>query len=733
MKRPVFSFSTRLTIPQIMIAWVAIALVTGCFPDSQERQNQLQTLARWEDQRLAPHDSLTAMLRNDDAHVRLAAARSAGLIGRTDIAPILMELADDSSVTVRAQAIFSLGFLNDERSLPVVTAALQAVQQPLRISALKALAHLDNDGKELIKVAVSGPEDESQLAWTALRNMVANVDSTALEEAIKAGLLRPETNIQWRVLRCTELLPAPSLLPVIIPFAHSNQAPVRVHAYRALQKFQNQEAALAILNGWENQNNFHGHQLDQVQIAGLRGLGACGGHIFELPETENILQDALAAIFINGSGNSSPHVAETAIEAMGQSVDNLPLPPAAAERESLLPVWRIRLARAAYSQIENSHVGIRAAAIGAWPLLRGSGCAGDLTRILRKEDSIHVLAAGLTAMGQIHPDPVLILRQYSAAEFRTTLNQPVSTARHNAMVRSAALEALAHIQRHRPEILTKGIPADFIPTLIASAAREPDFVISATACGLLGDFPSEESISALVAAYLSCDEEGAGEIQRAALAALASILKTLPADDGILSVISSALDSPDIRVRLAGRNTAIASGHFEGNLLPSVASLKATIPVKYHSHEQPPVSLTFPAPKVRCSTERGPFIIELNPDIAPNTCATFLDLVEKGFYNNLTFHRVVPDFVAQAGCPRADGSGGPGYTICSEWSDHTFERGIVGIAHDGKDTGGSQFFITLSPQPHLDGRYTIFGRIKSGMEVVDLIEKGDKFSLQLVP
>ncbi len=145
------------------------------------------------------------------------------------------------------------------------------------------------------------------------------------------------------------------------------------------------------------------------------------------------------------------------------------------------------------------------------------------------------------------------------------------------------------------------------------------------------------------------------------------------------------------------------------------------------------MTLPFPSAQVKCTTERGNFIISLDPDIAPNTCATFLDLISNGFYDDLTFHRVVPDFVAQAGCPRGDGWGGPGYSIRSEWSDHTYARGVVGIAHDGKDTGGSQFFVTLSPQPHLDGRYTIFGKVKSGMEIVDLLEKGDHFSLEILP
>ncbi len=107
------------------------------------------------------------------------------------------------------------------------------------------------------------------------------------------------------------------------------------------------------------------------------------------------------------------------------------------------------------------------------------------------------------------------------------------------------------------------------------------------------------------------------------------------------------------------------------------------------------------------------------------TVETFVTLARKGFYDGLTFHRVVPDFVIQGGDPRGDGEGGPGFTIRDELSQRPYLRGVVGIALDWEDTGGSQFFITHSPQPHLDARYTVIGRVLSGMDVVDQIQPGD--------
>jgi peptidyl-prolyl cis-trans isomerase B (cyclophilin B) len=129
-------------------------------------------------------------------------------------------------------------------------------------------------------------------------------------------------------------------------------------------------------------------------------------------------------------------------------------------------------------------------------------------------------------------------------------------------------------------------------------------------------------------------------------------------------------------------------------------------------------------------TDRGTITIELYPEAAPGTVANFEKLANSGFYDGLTFHRVIPDFVIQGGCPRGDGTGGPGWTIpCeTEGNPHKHLRGSLSMAHAGKDTGGSQFFICHSPQPHLDGRHTVFGRVTEGIEVVDAIRRGDRMT-----
>lgn len=130
-------------------------------------------------------------------------------------------------------------------------------------------------------------------------------------------------------------------------------------------------------------------------------------------------------------------------------------------------------------------------------------------------------------------------------------------------------------------------------------------------------------------------------------------------------------------------------------------------------------------PYATITTNRGSIEMVLYYDVAPLTVLNFIELAESGFYHDLIFHRVVPNFVVQGGDPRGDGWGGPGYYTRCEYSREPYRRGTVGIATSGKDTGGSQFFITLSPQPHLEGKYTVFGQVLAGMDVVDAIVPGD--------
>jgi peptidyl-prolyl cis-trans isomerase B (cyclophilin B) len=122
-------------------------------------------------------------------------------------------------------------------------------------------------------------------------------------------------------------------------------------------------------------------------------------------------------------------------------------------------------------------------------------------------------------------------------------------------------------------------------------------------------------------------------------------------------------------------------------------------------------------------TSAGEIVIELHDDDAPKTVANFRKLAGDGFYDGLVFHRVIPDFMIQGGCPEGTGRGGPGYTFEDEFNDHKIVRGALAMANAGPDTNGSQFFIvTTESAPWLDGKHTVFGKVADGMDAVDAIE-----------
>jgi cyclophilin family peptidyl-prolyl cis-trans isomerase/HEAT repeat protein len=714
-----------------LLSAMTLALLTGCMTDSPQRQAANQTLARWEDQRFAPEDSLLNMIKDDDAHVRLSALRSAGLIGQRSVVPAMIKALDDPSETVGRQAAFSLGLMGDAAAVPALEALLATGRSRLHLSAVKALAHLDHQGAGLLKA--TGFDDPAVVAaaWDGLRNIATEVDSTALADAITDGLNHQQVQVLWRVLRCAERLPSEDLIPQLAPHVRSNIAQVRVHAFRALSQQDHPLALKAVLLGYQ-QSTPTGDRHQRTMIAACRAFGSLGAHGFfpDSPLTDedrHLITEAL----IDAAGQDNPHLAATALAAMQQLANQFELPPEAAGQESLLPVWRIRLGRAAQSHLKRPEPVVRAAAIQSWSALRGSGSEIELHRMLDSATGARDLETILYCLGRQTESSYPILSYY--ADDKT----------QEVTVRMAALEALHHLGAG----FSPGADQTFVLDKLTQAAADPDFVIAAMAIGYLADFPQRTSLIALIEAWDTTYTEGEAEVKRAILATLKAYGDQLPhlksahlpegMEDRLLTICSTmlrqAFDSSDLRIRLEARETALATGLLPANLIPGEGSLRATLPAFRRSVHQPAVRLPFSAPKVLCTTDKGSFVIQLDGKIAPNTCAMFMDLINRGYYDDLIFHRVVPDFVVQGGDPRGDGWGGPGYTIRSEWSRAPYKRAAVGIAHDGKDTGGSQFFVTLSEQPHLNGRYTVFGEVVEGMEIIDKVETDDHFRLKILP
>lgn len=152
--------------------------------------------------------------------------------------------------------------------------------------------------------------------------------------------------------------------------------------------------------------------------------------------------------------------------------------------------------------------------------------------------------------------------------------------------------------------------------------------------------------------------------------------------------------------------------------------------MKKQQWKQPPEMQIDPEAtyQVKMETEKGLIKLEIYAQHAPKTVNNFIFLAEEGFYDNVTFHRVIDNFMIQGGDPTGSGRGGPGYRFADEFKNNplTHKRGVISMANAGPNTNGSQFFITHAPQPHLNGRHTVFGKVIVGMGVVDNIEQGDR-------
>jgi cyclophilin family peptidyl-prolyl cis-trans isomerase/HEAT repeat protein len=301
-------------------------------------------------------------------------------------------------------------------------------------------------------------------------------------------------------------------------------------------------------------------------------------------------------------------------------------------------------------------------------------------------------------------------------------------------VRAALATALATLPRERAQHALSGLLKDpdqrVIPSVLDALARvgadnaaaemlarlkSDDPVVRAAAARNLAALKATHAVPALLEALKTAERDG---LYVARTTTLDAVTTLDPAAARPLLV--AALTDRDwaVRVRAAENLRRLDPAADVSSMRPGPApppdlgSVDALI--------EPPYS-----PAAYIDTAKGTIQFELAVLDAPRTVANFLSLVRRNCFRGVQIHRVVPDFVVQDGDPRGDGEGGPGYTIRDEINQRPYLRGTVGMALDWADTGGSQFFITHSPQPHLDGRYTVFGQVVSGMDVVDRLTQWD--------
>jgi cyclophilin family peptidyl-prolyl cis-trans isomerase/HEAT repeat protein len=276
-----------------------------------------------------------------------------------------------------------------------------------------------------------------------------------------------------------------------------------------------------------------------------------------------------------------------------------------------------------------------------------------------------------------------------------------------------------------PSVLSAlvAIEAPDIQSILMMALQRDDVVVRKVASQLLATLKPLGFEEALTNAYRAAAKDDS-------YLARVSILEALVESDSLTKreVLREGLSDSEwpVRLRAADLLSQLETGDDHATTIRP-APRRGEVSYTAQHLVNPRVS-----PHVYLETERGTIQIELAVLDAPQTTENFVRLARAGYYDGLTFHRIIHNYVAQGGDPRGDSEGGPGYTLRDELNQLPFLRGTVGMALDWQDTGGSQFFITQSPQPQLDGRYTAFGRVIAGMDVVDQLLKGDVINRAIV-
>jgi HEAT repeat protein/cyclophilin family peptidyl-prolyl cis-trans isomerase len=622
-----------------------------------------------------PDPNLIALLRDDEARIRRRAALAVGRVRLPEAVEALAALlANDTDPEVRQMAAFALGLIGDA-----------AAADPL----MKALSDPDP--------VVQGRAAEA-LGLAAHRPAAADIGAM-IAVHVKAGALagiQPD-DLEYPKAAATE---AARL---------GMYALVRLSAYEPLAAALLDTAGQPVSRWWPVAYAFQrvgDPKAASVLLALLRGDGAMT-RAFAARGLGAIKEPRAIAPLVTlvGKADEPAGVRIQAARALAtlranQAIDPLVSILTTADADPNLRLEAVTaLGQLHGDQLPDLFVELLTE---PWPPMRAAALAS-----LARVDADMFLAA----ISGLDPDPHWSVRAALAAALGT-LDAARAEPRLTVMLDDTD-------QRVVPSVLNalvavKSTAAE--KTLLARLGADDVVVRQAAATGL-ARLKSRAGVPALVSAYDTAEKDPT-YVARAAI--LAAIVELDP--KAARPLLDRALGDHDwaVRVRAAALSRKVDPAADVSRMRPAPAAgppelndLKALI--------APPVS-----PAAYIDTEKGMIQIELAVVDAPRTVANFVSLARRNFLGATPFHRVVPDFVAQDGDPRGDGEGGPGYTIRDEINQRPYLRGTVGMALDWEDTGGSQFFITHSPQPHLDARYTVFGRVVSGMDVVDRLQQWDQ-------
>jgi cyclophilin family peptidyl-prolyl cis-trans isomerase/HEAT repeat protein len=675
----------------------------------------LLRIVRAEDERRWEAADLGALLSDKSAAVRARAALAAGRIGDEGaVAPLSAILRRDADEWTRSVAAFALGEIEAASGADALLEALRLSRSvEVRARALEALG----------KIAAALPATQEERRTTLGAGILA-----ALEAEHRA---RPHPNRAIVLEGLTAALRSrhPNAPRTLALFLSSTDARLRADAANALARLRAKESL-------ERLRTLAASDTDPVVRANAaRALAAA---------EDSAAYDALLA---RATADADLRVRVSAIRALAALKDARATEALLKRAGELTNAYKASKAGGVANPSEANELLEIATTLGRLAANTNDTRATALLRSLREAG----LGAGEveTAFARIAPTQYMREPPFVALNNRLARGGNYPTAWQSVAALAQGLGELAQVTSARGGNSAVSLQADAqillrtmledpttpplaVPAVLqAIAAFKPidlgdvlrarlnasDVIVRATAADLLSTLdPDPKNARALIDALPRALEE---EMNDAALSILGALAKQKTPE--ALEAVRSALGVPDYVVRR--RAVSLLRGDApdtEGGRVETVATRNR--PADY----QRALARTGRRVSANVITDKGSFQIELLPSEAPLTVDNFVELARRGFFNNVAFHRVVPNFVIQGGDPRGDGNGGPGYQIRCEINAVPYTRGAVGMALSGKDTGGSQWFVTHSPQPHLDGGYTVFGRVTEGMEVVDRIAVGDR-------
>jgi cyclophilin family peptidyl-prolyl cis-trans isomerase/HEAT repeat protein len=692
------TFANHWSLPLRKVAAVVALVMSASFANAQSvprapSPDEVTLYARlmsMTDSRTLDRAIVDSALASSWAPLRAASALAVGQIGAAHGLPgvsLLTELLSDPDSKVASNAAYALGLLHDSSSVSSLSSALDGravvareaawalgeIGAPARAAILAGLKKTRADEGRMIQLLLAAAKLRP-VPVAELRPYLAMSARPSVQWAASYAIARPRAAAGVRDLIALSVTPefqrftaatanAGTIAPYIVPSVGVQRARAEIARALSKQAAGDSLGEQAVPVLLKLATDPHPH----VRINAVRSLGTYGARG----------RDAVIAATKDADAN----VRITAAQSLGTVLDSV--------TTAWTPLWASDTSLMYRSSLLASaaHAGAYLPALAEWTTNKDWRYrAAALNAVGASTDKERVTRAAYAMLRD--PDGRVRANAYGQLVGNDTAAPPIAV--HNALI---------------------------------TGLSDADFYARATAISVLSGHPNGADGSRVLTSYSRALADSGNDARIAAIQYLAAAWKadSTGFSPELKRQVTSLKPSDDPLVRAGADSVSIFATWPSTSGNPKPLSWYQDI---VRTYVVP--ALGGQTQRATITTRRGAIVLELFGAEAPITVWNFMNLARTGYYRGTGFHRVVPNFVAQDGDPRDDGNGGPGYAIRDEMNPHRYERGALGMALSGPDTGGSQYFITHSPQPHLDGHYTVFGRVVSGFPALDAVVQGDR-------